>query len=201
MRFLLAAALLALAACGGGSDKPTIIDPITGKPKPDPWITVRVRNMLDTTTAVGRANWRVYAFLTGQDANKNGYAFQGVLSLSGRRGVQFERDWFCMYAGADSVGQRIYEGVAFADTTSEVAQPDAIADSAAARWFRNDKVLPQGWMALTTGASDAWLTQQYLDGHGQVPTDPIKLGFDWAGSGAISFYERTDSDTQCDVAF
>lgn len=185
-----------LAACG--SDKPTIIDPITGKPKPDPWITVRVRNMLDTTKAPGRADWRVYASLTGEVPTRNGVVFQASMSLAELRQ---NRGSFCMYAGADSVGQRLYEAVAFADTTSESPRPAALADSIAARWHRNDHVLPQGWMALTTGASDAWVSQQYLAGHGLVPSDPIKLGFDWTDTGTISFYERTDSNTQCNIAF
>lgn len=196
-RHVLATALFALAACGGSSDSGGITNPPPGQKKPDPWITVRVRNQMDTTTAPGRANWRVYALLTGQDANKNGWAFQASLSMDE---VRANRGSFCMYAGADSVGQRLYEGLALADTTTESARPDAIADSAAARWFRNDHVLPQGWMALTTTPSDAWQSQQYIAGHGLVPTDPIRLGFDWAGRGTVAFYERTDTESQCDHA-
>jgi len=76
-------ALVLVAACGGSNDG-GITNPPPGK-KPDPWITVRVRDQLDTTTRPGRANWRVYEFLTGQDDNKNGYAFQRSISMEERR--------------------------------------------------------------------------------------------------------------------
>jgi hypothetical protein len=182
-----------LAACGGSTDGGITNPPPTPK-KPDPWITVRVRDQLDTTTANGRASWRTYAFLTGQTDNKNGWAFQSSISI-----VDFRagHNIVCMFAGADSVGQRIYEAVAFADTTTEVIGNAAFADSVASQWFRGDHVLPSGWKAMTTGPSDAWSSQQYLAGHGLVPTDPIRLGFDWIGTGTVSFYERTDTDSKC----
>lgn len=193
MRYILAVATLVLAGCGGSNDG-GITNPPPPK-KPDPWITVRVRDQLDTTTAPGRANWRIYEMLTGQDANRNGFAFQRSISMAERRQ---DRSVYCVWAGADSVGQRIYEAVAFADTTTETILPDATFDQAATRWFSGDHVLPQGWMALTTGTSDAWNSQQYLAGHGLIPSDPIKLGFDWAGNGTTSFYERADSDSHPD---
>lgn len=195
MRYLIASASIFLAACGGSGGDGGITNP--PPKKPDPWITVRVRDQLDTTTAPGRANWRIYEMLTGPDANRNGVAFQRSISMDERRQ---DRGTYCIWAGADSVGQRIYEAVAFADTTTETILPDAAFDQAAARWIAGDHTLPQGWMALTTGASDAWNSQQYVAGHGLVPTDPIKLGFDWSGRGSVTFYERGDADShpQCD---
>lgn len=196
MRYLIASALIFLAACGGSGGDGGITNPPPPK-KPDPWITVRVRDQLDTTTANGRANWRTYAFLTGQTDNKDGWVFQFSVSMDDFRAGH---SIVCMTAGADSVGQRIYEAVAFADTTTEALRPDAVADSIAARWFRSDHALPDGWKAMTTGPSDAWNSQQYLAGHGLVTSDPIRLGFDWSGTGSVSFYERTDVDPKCGQA-
>src|SRR4051812_15622888 len=65
MRNLLVSGLFVLAACGGSSDN-GITNPPPPK-KPDPYITVRIRNLMDTTTAPGRAHWHIYAMLSGPD--------------------------------------------------------------------------------------------------------------------------------------
>jgi hypothetical protein len=49
MRNLLVSGLFVLAACGGSSDN-GITNPPPPK-KPDPYVTVRVRDLMDTTTA------------------------------------------------------------------------------------------------------------------------------------------------------
>lgn len=194
MRRLLAfVSLLAIvAACG---DSPvTPVQP----PKPDPYITVRVRNGLDTTTAPGRALWRVYALLSGPYVNQNGVSYQGVSSLADVRGHHI----MCMAIGSDSIGQRLFAPLAIADTTTETARPDAAYDSLVTRWNAgNHAALPAGFMLITRAPADAWDSQQYADGHGLVHTDPIKWTWDWSGSGASVFAERAYSDTtSCNTA-
>jgi hypothetical protein len=67
------------------------------------------------------------------------------------------------------------------------------------RLGRGSRTLPAGWKALTVLSQDAWDSDQYRAGHGLVPADPIKWGWDWTGAGATTFYERTDSDPLCNT--
>lgn len=185
--------LFILAACG--ENKIVGIDPITGKPKPDPFLTIRVRNLLDTTTAAGKAHWHVYALLTGPYINQNGIALQGAISLAD---VRLGHGALCVKAASDSVGQRLISVLAVADTTNGGLTPDATARTLVEAWYGGNQVLPVGWAALFNVPADAWLSAQYLAGHGLVASDPIKWGLDWTGSGAVSFYERTDNEPVCD---
>lgn len=183
--------LLALVACGGSEDG-GITDP--PPKKPDPYVTVRVRNMLDTTTAPGRAQWHVYAMLTGPYDAQNGVSYQGNVGLDDLR---LDHIFRCVSVAADSVGQRFLSVVAFGDTTTEALTPDAQASAMATAWFSGNHNLPAGWMAITFPPTDAWQSAQYLAGHGLTKADPIKWGFDWTESGTMTFYERTDQDAIC----
>src|SRR4051812_25303601 len=128
-KLLLTTLALAAIACGG-SDLPK---------KPDPYLTVRVRNQLDTTTAPGRAHWHTYILLTGPYTALNGVSFQGTFSLSDiRHGISTH----CMSAGADSVGQRFLSLIAVADTTTEQLTADATAQSIVTAWYNGNHNLP-----------------------------------------------------------
>jgi hypothetical protein len=195
MRHLLAFTLFALAACGGSDH------PITAPPppkKPDPYITIRVRDFMDTTTAAGRAQWHAYIMLSGPDVNLAGVSWQGNLGLADVRGAN---NILCTSVAADSVGQRLVTLTAFADTTTEQATPQAQFDSFAQAWYGGNHTLPAGWMALSFAPTDAWQSAQYLAGHGLTRDDPIKWDLQWTGAGVVNFTERTDTSPQCAVAF
>jgi hypothetical protein len=183
--FLIAASL---AACTSKD----ATAPITGKPKPDPFVTIRVRDLLDTTTATGRAHWHVYVLLTGPQINQNGIAPQSNISL---QDVRLGHNFMCVRIGADSVGQRIVSVIAVADTTTSAFTPDATAQAIVTDWYAGNTTLPSGWRALFNAPSDAWDSQQYLAGHGLIPSDPIRWGLDWTGNGIVNFYERAAADT------
>jgi hypothetical protein len=100
---------------------------------------------------------------------------------------------------ADSVGQRFLAIIALADTTANAVSPESRADSIVTAWVAGSRTLPAGWKALTVLSQDAWDSDQYRAGHGLVPADPIKWGWDWTGAGATTFYERTDSDPLCNT--
>lgn len=195
MRYLLASAILLLSACGGSGDGGGITTPPPVKKKPDPYITIRLRHMMDTTSAAGRAHWTFYGLITGSDnPAQNGITHQGSISLVDYRNGHV---LLCPAFDADSVGQRLVELIGFADTTTDQLKPLVEFDARAAAWYAGNHTLPSGWDALTTGANDAWQSAQYDAGHGLTKSDPIKWGFDLTGSGQSSFYERTDSDPDC----
>lgn len=194
MRNLLVSGLFVLAACGGSSDN-GITNPPPVPKKPDPYITIRLRHEMDTTTAAGRAHWAFYGLITGSDnPAQNGIRYEGAISLIDFRNGHTQ---LCPSFDADSVGQRLVEVVGFADTTTENLTPQVDFDARAASWYAGSHVLPSGWAALTTTATDAWQSQQYNAGHGLTKTDPILWGFDLTGAGQSSFYERNDSDPSC----
>lgn len=193
MRYLLAIVLL--AACGGSPDEGITNPPPTAPKKPDPYITVRLRHMMDTTTAAGRAHWAFYGLITGSDnPGQNGITHQGAISI---QDVRLGHSLLCPAFDADSVGQRLVEVIGFADTTTEQLTPQTQFDARAAAWYAGNHQLPPGWDALTTGATDAWRSAQYDAGHGLTKTDPIKWGFDLTGTGQSIFYERVDQDPAC----
>jgi hypothetical protein len=190
MRRLSALALVLMAACGGGAD---VVSPPT-KPKPDPYVTVRVQYLMDTTTATGRAHWHMYALLTGPYTNLNGIYPEGNIGLND---VESEHTVRCMRVSADSVGQRFMSPIAFADTTTDQLTPDATAAAIANDWYNGNHVLPAGWKVLFVPPTDAWQSSQYDAGHGLVQSDPIKWDWIWTDAGATSFAERTDADPAC----
>jgi hypothetical protein len=193
MRHLLTISLLALAACGGSDHG------ITPPPKkPDPYVTIRVRDVMDTTTAAGRAHWHSYLMLTGPYTALNGIFLESDFSLTDRR---LNHNVQCLSISADSVGQRLLSVVAFADTTTEQSTASAQFDDYSQVWYSGNHTLPTGWMALTFAPVDAWQSAQYLAGHGLRPSDPVKWDLTWTGAGVVSFTERTDSDAQCSTAF
>jgi hypothetical protein len=189
-RPLFIGSLFAIAACGGAAD---IVTP-PKKPALDPGLTIRVRDLMDTTTAPGRAHWHVYAILTGPYTALNGVALQGAIDLND---VRLGHNVLCVGVGADSVGQRLITVLAVADTTTSSLTPDATADDIVNAWYAGNHTLPARWAALTFPPQDAWNSVQFQNGHGQTKGDPIKWGFDWTGPGTASFYERTDSDPLC----
>lgn len=184
---------LVISGCGGSTGDDGITDPLLPKAKAlDPYITVRIRNQLDTTTAAGRAHWRIYALLSGPYTNQNGIAFQGAISLSDVRNGHVMT---CGGAGADSVGQRLYSQLAIADTTEAPLNHDTTSTRISAEWFAGDQTLPSGWMAIVFPPTDLWDSEQFAAGHGLVPSDPIKWGWDWQGAGTATLYERAAADT------
>lgn len=193
-RSILSASLFVLAACGGSGDGNGITLP--PPKKPDPFITVRFRNLADTTTAIGRAHWHIFMDITSADPNKTGFVAVGNIGLNDLR---LNHPVRCQGVGADSVGQRFVAFVAVADTSTEQLTPDASAEAIARAWFAGDHNLPSGVMVLYQPPADAWTSAQFTAGHGLVQTDPIKWGFDWTGDITPTFYERTDTDTSCGV--
>lgn len=188
MRRLILGVALVASACGG-----------TTEPNPkaralDPYITVRVRNLLDTTTAPGRAHWHVYALLSGPYTNLNGIASQGAISLED---VRLNHVMLCMKVGADSIGQRLISPIAVADTTTEQLTLHNTAKAIIEEWYAGDHDLPSGWMAIVIPPVDAWISDQFDNGHGLTREDPIKWGLDWTDRGTPQFYERTDASTEC----
>ena len=195
MRYLLAL-LWCLTACGGSSDSGITNPPPPPPPaKPDPYITIRLRQMMDTTTRAGRAHWAFYGLITqSNNPAQNGVRSEGAISI---QDVRLSHSQLCPSFDADSVGQRLVELVGFADTTTEALTPQADFDARATAWYSGNHVLPSGWAALTTTAKDAWQSAQYDAGHGLTKADPILWGFDLTGSGQSSFYERNDQDPSC----
>lgn len=194
MRSILCGVLLLVGACGG-TDGGGITPPPPPAKKPDPYITVWLRHMMDTTSAAGRAHWAFYGLITQSDnPAQNGIGFHGAISI---QDVRLGHSQLCPGFDADSVGQRLVEVVGFADTTTEALTPQLQFDARAAQWYAGNHDLPVGWAALTTGAHDAWASAQYDAGHGRTKEDPIKWGFDLTGSGQTSFYERNDQLATC----
>jgi hypothetical protein len=193
-RLLTVAALLGLAACGSGNN----ITPPPGKPALDPFLTVRIRDQLDTTKAAGKADWQLYYLLTGPEINQNGIGGLGSLNFTDVRLNHAQR---CLQVRADSVGQRFLAIVALADTVVGHHTPSARADSMANAWYNGSpRTLPTGWQALVTASRDAWDSNQFRAGRGLTASDPIRWGWDWTASGTTTFYERDVSDTgYCDI--
>jgi hypothetical protein len=194
-RRLILATAVCLAACGGGKDGGGITTPPSKKP--DPFTTIRVRNMLDTTTAAGRSHWHVYTILTGS-VDQNGVSFAGSGSLQDLRTAH---STFCINIEADSIGTRMVSILAIADTTTSSLTPDAQFDPIAQAWFNGVHALPAGYMAIVSAPADPINSLQYLVGHGLTNSDPIRWGMDWTGPSAIILYERADADPLCNRAF
>jgi hypothetical protein len=193
MHRFLSFALLSLAACGGSGNG------ITPAPKkPDPYVTIRVSDLMDTTTAPGRAHWHAYLMLTGPYTALNGIAYQGNYGLNDR---QLNHNIRCTSVSADSVGQRLLSFTAFADTTTDQLTAEDQFTAYSEVWYSGNHTLPNGWMVLTFPPVDAWQSAQYLAGHGLTPSDPVKWDLTWTGAGVVTFTERTDSDPQCATAF
>ena len=187
MRRLSVFALVLVAACGGSG--------ITTPPKKlDPYLTIRVRDLMDTTTAPGRAHWHMYALLTGPYTSLNGISPQGSIGLNDLR---LGHNLGCVSVSADSVGQRLLAVVALADTTTENLTPDALFNNQIALWYAGNLTMPVGWDVLFFVSQDAWNSAQFKAGHGLTSSDPIKWGFDWTARGTTTFYERTDTDPTC----
>lgn len=192
MRSILCGVLLVVAGCGG-PDGGGVTPPPVGK-KPDPFLTVRIRNQLDTTKATGQAQWHMFTMLTGPYNSLNGITGAGNISW---QDVRLGHDVRCARIQADSVGQRLLSILAIADTTTTEETPDVPVAAIAKAWYEGNHNLPAGYMAMTFAPQDAWNSQQFAAGHGLVPSDPIMWGFDWTGNGISSFYERSDADPTC----
>lgn len=192
MRALILALCVFSAACGS-SAAVDITNPPPPKPKAlDPFLTVRMRNQLDTTTSPGRAHWHIYALLSGPYTNQNGISPQGAISLED---VRLGHTMRCTGAGADSVGQRFLSLLALADTTTEALTADASTATMARAWYDGNQVLPSGWMAIAFPPTDVWDSQQFRNGHGLTDVDPIKWAWDWSAAGTSTLYERAAADT------
>lgn len=193
-RWLVVVAVLAFAC--NSPNAPRVDTTGTHVRKPDPFLTIRVRNLMDTTTKEGRAHWHLYAILTGPQINQNGVSPQGNFDLDDYRRGQAVT---CVSVAADSVGQRLVSVIAFADTSTGELTADRVTDSLATNWFNGNTTLPTNWRALFNIPADAWVSAQYLAGHGLVPTDPIRWALDWTDRGTVLFYERTDADARCSL--
>lgn len=183
--------LFILAACGA-ADITTPDTPAAKKPRAlDPYITVRIRDLLDPATAVGKAEWRVYHSIT--DAiNPAGYVARVAALTSEARFAQT-----CFSAAADSIGQRMLSLLAIADTTRLAANPvpDSVPNAIARDWYNGQRTLPSGWMAISFPLTDVWDSEQFRAGRGLTYSDPIKWGWDWTGIGTARLYERAATDT------
>ena len=188
--FLMAVAVV--TACNGTTD------PEKKARAEDPYITVRVTNNLDTTTAPGRTPWRIYALIYSEQVNQQGFAYSGSMTLTDiRNGFNIA----CMGVGSDSIGQRLIEPFALGDTVNKQPLTEAVADPIVAEWMNGNHNLPAGYMAIRIPPVDAWTSEQFAAGHGRVPADPIKWKWDWTGTGQTTFLERTASDTaRCNSA-
>lgn len=181
-----AAAVAVFAACGGSTEP----DPIVTKPKPDPWLTIRLANFLDTTTKAGRANWVIYLLLSGPYPNQNGIGTTWTFTMTDAR---LNRHHGCFKVGADSIGQRLVSLVAFGDTTERVFQGTVQTDSIIHRWYAGNHTEPAGYVAFVVPPIDAWDSQQYAAGHGRITDDPIKWEWKWE-NGSHTFSERLVTD-------
>jgi hypothetical protein len=189
MRRFLGALTLAIALAGCGGEHPT--EPAT-KPKPDPYVTVRIQDQLDTTTKAGRAFWATYLFLSGPNVNLNAVVLEGGFTMTDAR---LNRHFQCMSVGADSIGQRLIALFAIGDTLHTTQQPTSAFDSIANRWYNGNHAPAAGYVILTMAPIDAWDSQQYAAGHGLTPLDPIKWAWDWTGGGTVTFTERATADS------
>lgn len=185
-RFLIGAIAVVLVAC----------DNITGdKRAPDPYLTIRVKNMFDTAGAMGQTDWKMYLFLSGPYSAQNGISPQGAITRDDVR----KNYALCMRVASDSVGQRFLTPVAVGDTIQKSLHPDAYYDSLATTFYNGNRTLPPGIVVLAFTPRDAFQSDQYQAGHGQHPDDPIKWAWDWTGTNTTTFYERTDVDVRCDT--
>lgn len=181
--------LVVLVACGSSTGP--------GHRAPDPYIAVRVLDQMDTTTATGRADWRLFALLSGPQVNQNGVSNQGNIAMLERRTHRARQ---CIQIAADSVGQRFLSILALADTTTEMST-DANATQAgiiAEAWFNGNHALPPHWKAIELTPVDAWQSVQFDEGHGRISDDPIMWDWIWTGQGSTTFAERSDlTDPYC----
>lgn len=190
-RSVILAALVAACSSRAAPDAPPV-DTTHAARKPDPYVTVRVRNLMDTTTAPARTLWHIYAVLTGPVAGENGYSYAGSISVTD---IRLDHNRVCVRVGADSVGERLLSVVALSDTAVDSLNTDASATSLAQAWYQGTTTLPSGWAALFNPPADAWNSQQYLAGHGRTMADPIRWGLDWIRPDSIHFYEIPQPDT------
>jgi hypothetical protein len=101
-RILLFVGAIAIVAACGGSTEP---DPIITKPKPDPYLVIRVAELArHDDESRSRELGRMYALLSGPSVNLNGV--DRVLQHDPSRvcGITIA---CCIRVGADSVGQRL----------------------------------------------------------------------------------------------
>lgn len=180
-RTLLVAAALALAACGSS----------TGPKKPDPYLVLRVQDRLDPQSTLGQADWYSYLFLLGPYNNQNGIASRGVFLARLGGGID------CLGVVADSVGQRLIQPFAVADTLNKT-MTQAEADQVAQAWYSGSRTLRPGLAVLTLDPpQDAWNSPRYEAGHGLTRNDPIFWTWDWASNGATSFTELDHMPEGC----
>lgn len=176
---------LILSACGKSATGPRALDP---------YLAVRVQDGLDTTTAPGRADWHVFALLSGPYTNLNGVGNEGNLGMLHRRGGH---NLLCIKIVADSVGQRLLSLLAVADTTTDEPTDYQTALAIATSWHAGNTALPAHWTAMVIPPQDAWQSVQFSQGHGLIPDDPIKWDWNWSSNGTTTFTERTDTDAFC----
>lgn len=166
----------------------------TGPRAPDPYLTIRVRDMFDTTQTMGQTEWRLYLFLSGPYSAQNGISPQGSFT---RGDVSVGHIEMCMAVASDSVGQRLLTPIAIGDTIQKTLHPDAWYDSVATTFYNGNRTLPVGIVVLGFTPRDAFQSDQYQAGHGLTRGDPIKWGWDWTGANTTTFSERTDFDPSC----
>lgn len=176
-------ALLALAACGGGTEP--------HKAVVDPAISIHLSNQLDTTTAMGRASWVIFPLIYAADTNKAGVDYKGAITLGDLRLGHSSK---CLGYQADSIGARFVVVLAVADTLHGT-QADAQAQSVATAWYGGDHTLPAGWAAIATDSLDWGISTQFSQGHGLNFDDPVRWDLTWTDVGTVARVEAPNDHT------
>lgn len=182
MRTLFLSALtMVLAACGNG----------TGPRKPDPYLVLRIKDNLDPQSTMGKSDWHLFLFLEGPYNAQNGIAARGEFLARLGGGID------CIGVVADSVGQRLIQPFAVADTVAK-SMDDNEAAAVAQAWYEGDHNLRSGLMVLTFDQpQDAWNSARYAAGHGLTRNDPLFWTWDWLSGGQTSFTELDTMPEGC----
>src|SRR6267378_1260456 len=104
-RFLLLA--LVLVGCSNS---------VAPRPRPDPFVTVWVRDQYDSTSARGQSTWTTFVILSGPVATQNGWGQQGSLGPTSDPAQRFSST--CESVSADSLSERLALWVALTDTVA-----------------------------------------------------------------------------------
>lgn len=186
-RSIIVVAALCAVACGGSKENP-ITQPPPKKVVEDPAIRIEVRNQLDTTSAMGRAIWNVFALVYSTDPNQAGFAYQG-----GPDPLKYS----CSEFQTDSIGSRFVVILGVADTVHQTNQSSAV--TLAQAWYAGNHSVPSGWAVLASDSLDWGVSQQFDAGHGRTTSDPVRWQLTWTNPGNVPALTRAESpnDMSC----